>query len=218
MKVTIVLADDHPLTRKGVAACIEEECEDFQLLGEASDGEQAWEMVQSLSPDIALLDIRMPKADGIEIARRIKDAKLRTRVIVLTSFDSQQHVLAALGAGAKGFIVKSSVANELTQCISRVMNGGVYLDGSIDGAFRERENNVAIQPLSPREREVLLNVSRGFAVREVAEKLFITERTVHAHLTSVYSKLEVRNKTEALIVCLKNGEILLYELLEGEMP
>lgn len=218
MKITIVLADDHPLTRKGVAACIDEEHELFQLLGEASDGEQAWEMIQSLAPDIALLDIRMPKADGIEIARRIKDAKLTTRTVMLTSFDSQQHVLAALAAGAKGFIVKSSVGNELTQCIGRVMSGGVYLDASIDGAFKERTDGLESQPLSPREREVLLHVSRGFSVKEVAEKLYITERTVHAHLTSVYSKLDVRNKTEALIVCLKKGEILLYELLEGEMP
>ena len=119
---------------------------------------------------------------------------------------------------AKGFIVKSSVAVELTQCIERVMNGGVYLDSNIDATLGHDTSEETAQELSPREREVLLNVSKGFAVKEVAERLHITERTVHAHLTSVYSKLGVRNKTEALIVSLKSGTILLYELLEGDLP
>ena len=127
MTIRIVLADDHPLTRKGVAACIAEE-EGMQLVGEAADGDSAWNLIQQFQPDIALLDIRMPGQDGIELARRIKDSGTPTKAIMLTSFDAQQYVLAALAAGAKGFIVKSSVAVELTQCIERVMNGGVYLD------------------------------------------------------------------------------------------
>ena len=217
MTIRIVLADDHPLTRKGVAACIAEE-EGMQLVGEAADGDSAWNLIQQFQPDIALLDIRMPGQDGIELARRIKDSGTPTKAIMLTSFDAQQYVLAALAAGAKGFIVKSSVAVELTQCIERVMNGGVYLDSNIDATLGHDASEETVQDLSPREREVLLNVSKGFAVKEVAERLHITERTVHAHLTSVYSKLGVRNKTEALIVSLKSGTILLYELLEGDLP
>ena len=217
MTIRIVLADDHPLTRKGVAACIAEE-EGMQLVGEAADGDAAWSLIQQFQPDIALLDIRMPGQDGIELARRIKDSGMPTKAIMLTSFDAQQYVLAALAAGAKGFIVKSSVAVELTQCIERVMNGGVYLDSNIDATLGHDTSEETAQELSPREREVLLNVSKGFAVKEVAERLHITERTVHAHLTSVYSKLGVRNKTEALIVSLKSGTILLYELLEGDLP
>ena len=217
MTIRIVLADDHPLTRKGVAACIAEE-EGMQLVGEAADGDSAWNLIQQFQPDIALLDIRMPGQDGIELARRIKDSGTPTKAIMLTSFDAQQYVLAALAAGAKGFIVKSSVAVELTQCIERVMSGGVYLDSNIDATLGHDTSEETAQELSPREREVLLNVSKGFAVKEVAERLHITERTVHAHLTSVYSKLGVRNKTEALIVSLKSGTILLYELLEGDLP
>ena len=217
MTIRIVLADDHPLTRKGVAACIAEE-EGMQLVGEAADGDSAWNLIQQFQPDIALLDIRMPGQDGIELARRIKDSGTPTKAIMLTSFDAQQYVLAALAAGAKGFIVKSSVAVELTQCIERVMNGGVYLDSNIDATLGRDASEDVPQELSPREREVLLNVSKGFAVKEVAERLHITERTVHAHLTSVYSKLGVRNKTEALIISLKAGTILLYELLEGDLP
>ena len=217
MTIRIVLADDHPLTRKGVAACIAEE-EGMQLVGEAADGDSAWNLIQQFQPDVALLDIRMPGQDGIELARRIKDSGTPTKAIMLTSFDAQQYVLAALAAGAKGFIVKSSVAVELTQCIERVMNGGVYLDSNIDATLGRDASEDVPQELSPREREVLLNVSKGFAVKEVAERLHITERTVHAHLTSVYSKLGVRNKTEALIISLKAGTILLYELLEGDLP
>ena len=217
MTIRIVLADDHPLTRKGVAACIAEE-EGMQLVGEAADGDSAWNLIQQFQPDVALLDIRMPGQDGIELARRIKDSGTPTKAIMLTSFDAQQYVLAALAAGAKGFIVKSSVAVELTQCIERVMNGGVYLDSNIDATLGHDTSEETAQELSPREREVLLNVSKGFAVKEVAERLHITERTVHAHLTSVYSKLGVRNKTEALIISLKAGTILLYELLEGDLP
>ena len=217
MTIRIVLADDHPLTRKGVAACIAEE-EGMQLVGEAADGDAAWDLIQQFQPDVALLDIRMPGQDGIELARRIKDSGTPTKAIMLTSFDAQQYVLAALAAGAKGFIVKSSVAVELTQCIERVMNGGVYLDSNIDATLGHDTSEETAQELSPREREVLLNVSKGFAVKEVAERLHITERTVHAHLTSVYSKLGVRNKTEALIISLKAGTILLYELLEGDLP
>ena len=217
MTIRIVLADDHPLTRKGVAACIAEE-EGMQLVGEAADGDSAWNLIQQFQPDIALLDIRMPGQDGIELARRIKDSGIPTKAIMLTSFDAQQYVLAALAAGAKGFIVKSSVAFELTQCIERVMSGGVYLDSNIDATLGRDASEDVPQELSPREREVLLNVSKGFAVKEVAERLHITERTVHAHLTSVYSKLGVRNKTEALIISLKAGTILLYELLEGDLP
>lgn len=190
----------------------------MQLVGEAADGDSAWNLIQQFQPDIALLDIRMPGQDGIELARRIKDSGTPTKAIMLTSFDAQQYVLAALAAGAKGFIVKSSVAVELTQCIERVMNGGVYLDSNIDATLGHDTSEETAQELSPREREVLLNVSKGFAVKEVAERLHITERTVHAHLTSVYSKLGVRNKTEALIISLKAGTILLYELLEGDLP
>lgn len=217
MTIKIVLADDHPLTRKGVAACIAEE-EGMLLVGEAADGDAALDLIRQLQPDVALLDIRMPGRDGIEIARKIKNEALPTRAIMLTSFDAQQYVLAALAAGARGFIVKSSVAVELTQCIEQVMDGGLYLDSSIDASLGRGAPDGAPQEISAREREVLLNVSRGFSVKEVAERLHIAERTVHAHLTSVYSKMGVRNKTEALIVSLKAGGILLHELLEEDTP
>ncbi len=213
--ISIVLADDHPLTRAGLAACIKEE-EKLDLVGEAAEGEAAWQLIQEKKPQIALLDIRMPNLDGISVARRIKEEGLPTRAIMLTAFNAQQYIVAALSAGARGFIVKTSAVMELTQAIQSVMGGGIYLDSSIaDSVGQVRDD---LEPLSPREREVLVLSSKGFTVKDVAARLFITERTVQAHLSSVYNKFGVRNKTEALIMALKNGVILVDELLQGDLP
>ena len=210
--ISIVLADDHPLTRAGLAALINEE-EGLNLLGEASDGKQAWEMIEKLRPDVALLDIRMPEMDGITVARKVKDAKLPTKVIMLTAYNAQPYIVAALSAGARGFIVKTSAVMELTQALQSVIGGGIYLDSAIANSVDSASNE--LEQLSPRAREVLLLSSLGFPVKEVAAKLFITERTVQAHLSSVYAKFGAKNKTEALIIALKNGVILVDELLEG---
>lgn len=213
--ISIVLADDHPLTCAGLAALINEE-EGLNLLGEASDGKQAWEMIEKLRPDVALLDIRMPEMDGITVARKVKDAKLPTKVIMLTAYNAQPYIVAALSAGARGFIVKTSAVMELTQALQSVIGGGIYLDSAIANSVDSASNE--LEQLSPREREVLLLSSQSFPVKEVAAKLFITERTVQAHLSSVYAKFGAKNKTEALIIALKNGIILVDELLEGELP
>ena len=187
MTIRIVLADDHPLTRKGVAACIAEE-EGMQLVGEAADGDAAWDLIQQFQPDVALLDIRMPGQDGIELARRIKDSGIPTKAIMLTSFDAQQYVLAALAAGAKGFIVKSSVAFELTQCIERVMSGGVYLDSNIDATLGRDASEDVPQELSPREREVLTLVGAGRSNAEIAAELHLAVTTVKSHVTNLLAK------------------------------
>ncbi len=213
--ISIVLADDHPLTRAGLAAMIAEE-DGLTLLGEASDGKQAWDMIQNLKPDVALLDIRMPEMDGITVTRKVKEAKLPTKVIMLTAYDAQPYIAAALSAGARGFIVKTSAVMELTQALQSIVGGGIYLDSCIAEAVNARP--AQIESLSPREREVLLLSSKGLPVKEVAGKLFITERTVQAHLSSVYAKFGAKNKTEALIIALKNGVITVDELLDGELP
>lgn len=213
--ISIVLADDHPLTRAGLAALINEE-EGLNLLGEASDGKQAWEMIEKLKPDVALLDIRMPEMDGITVTRKVKEAKLPTKVIMLTAYNAQPYIVAALAAGARGFIIKTSAVMELTQALQSVVSGGIYLDSCIADSVNARSDQ--LEPLSPREREVLLLSSKGFPVKEVAAKLFITERTVQAHLSSVYAKFGAKNKTEALMIALKNGVITVDELLEGELP
>ena len=214
--ISIVLADDHPLTRAGLEALINEE-EGLRLLGSASDGKEALKMIESYAPDVALLDIRMPEMDGISVARKVREEKLPTKVIMLTAYNAQPYIVAALSAGARGFIVKTSAVMELTQALQSVISGGIYLDSCIADSV-DQNGGQKMTPLSPREREVLLLSSKGFPVKEVAAKLAITERTVQAHLSSVYTKFGAKNKTEALILALKNGVLLIDELLEGELP
>jgi DNA-binding NarL/FixJ family response regulator len=211
MSISIVIADDHPLTRSGLAEWIKRN-ENFTLYAEVEDGDSAWNVIQTGRPDIALLDIQMPKASGIFVVQKIKDHGLQTRAIMLTSFNAQPYVMASLRAGAMGFVLKTTAIRELEIAIKQVMAGRFYLDSRVAGILTDKETMP--EPLSPREREVLLATSRGFSIKEIASMLCITERTVQAHLTSVYAKFGCRGKSEALLVALKYGIITLDELLE----
>ena len=207
--VRILLADDHPLTRAGLAAWLEKE-KDIELVAQADDGESAWRSILELEPDVALLDIEMPKGSGIEITKRLWELRdrLPTAVLILTAYSAQQYVMAAVRAGAKGFVLKTAPFDQLRRAIFDVAGGAFYLDPSVsleDGLLEPEE-------LSPREKEVLLLTGQGMPGHAVAQRLSITERTVQAHLTSVYSKLGARNKTEAILLALKKGIVLLDEL------
>ena len=210
--IRILLADDHPLTRSGLAAWIEKE-EGMELVALAEDGEGAWQALKELRPDLALLDIEMPGGNGIDLAARIAKDGLKTKVLMLTAYSAQQYVMASVRAGAKGFILKSAPLEELRRAVFDTARGIFYLDPSVS-LVRDDEPP---QELSPREREVLVLAGQGMPASEVAALLSITERTVAAHLTSIYGKLSARNKTEAILLALKKGIVLLEELqLLGE--
>jgi DNA-binding NarL/FixJ family response regulator len=211
MPIRIVLADDHPLTRAGIAEYLKRE-NSLELLGEAEDGLKAWQLIQDLKPDVALLDIRMPGLDGVAVAQKVKEAGLPTATVMLTSYDAQQYVMASLRAGAKGFVLKTVSPKELTAAIATVARGGLYLDPEVASVMGEREFDP--EQLSTREREVLVLAAKGLSSKEVAGKLFISERTVQTHLASIYDKLGSKNKTEALLLALKYGVVTLEELLE----
>jgi len=211
MPIRVVLADDHPLTRAGISAYLAQQSS-VELIGEAEDGHQAWKLIEELRPDVALLDIRMPGEDGVAVARRVKESSLPVSVVMLTSYDAQQYVLASLMAGARGFILKTATPEEISRAISTVAKGGFYLDSEVASAVGERE--FAPEALSAREREVLILASKGLSSKEVAARLFISERTVQTHLASIYDKLGAKNKTEALLLALKYGVVTLEELLE----
>ena len=130
MTIRVLLADDHPLTRAGLSAYLQKET-GIELVGEAEDGIAAWDLVSKLRPDVALLDIRMPGADGVTVARQIKEAGLPVAVIMLTSYDAQQYVLASLRAGAKGFVLKTVTPDNLARAIQTVARGGLYLDPEV---------------------------------------------------------------------------------------
>ena len=212
-KIKILLADDHPLTRAGIAEFLRREST-FELVAEAEDGIKAWEQIQALKPDVALLDIRMPGMDGIAVAQKVKNEGLSTATIMLTSYDAQQYVMASLRAGAKGFVLKTVSPRELTAAINTVATGGLYLDSEVSSVMGE--SDFIPEQLSAREREVLLLAARGLSSKEVAKRLFISERTVQTHLASIYDKLGSKNKTEALLLALKYGVVTLEEILEDE--
>jgi DNA-binding NarL/FixJ family response regulator len=205
--IKILLADDHPLTRAGLAAWIKDE-PDFELVAEAEDGESAWKAMLEFKPDVALLDIEMPNGTGIEVAERATKAKLAVKVVMLTAYKAQQYVMASLRAGASGFVLKTAPFEQLRAAIRAACDGRLYLDASVSfaGDFAEPEE------LSSREKEVLLCTARGMTGHRVASELSITERTVQAHLASVYNKLGAKNKTEAILIALKRGIIFLDQL------
>ena len=182
-KITILLADDHPLTRAGIAEFLRRESS-FELVAEAEDGIKAWEQIQALKPDVALLDIRMPGMDGVAVAQKVKNEGLPTATIMLTSYDAQQYVMASLRAGARGFVLKTVSPRELTAAINTVAKGGLYLDPEVASVMGE--SDFVPEQLSAREREVLLLAARGLSSKEVAKRLFISERTVQTHLASIY--------------------------------
>lgn len=211
MTISILIADDHPLTRSGLAEWIKRNG-NFTLTAEVEDGTAAWRAIREKKPDIALLDIQMPGETGIAVAQRIKESGLPTKAIMLTSFNAQPYVMASLMAGATGFVLKTTAVRELEIAVNQVMSGGFYLDSQVAGILSDKDS--APEALSAREREVLLITSRGFSIKEISSKLCITERTVQAHLTSIYAKFGCRSKGEALLVALKSGILTVDELLE----
>lgn len=212
MSITIVLADDHPLTREGMKGYLSKE-PDFEVVGEYADGESTWAGIKSLRPQVALLDIRMPGLDGITIARMARDAGIQTAALMLTSYDANQYVLAALRAGARGYLLKTATMDTLSKAIRIAARGGFYLDSEVASAVEGGDNFVP-EPVSVREREVLLLAERGLSGKEIAAKLFISERTVQTHLASIYDKLGAKNKTEAMLLAIKYGIVTIEELID----
>lgn len=212
MSITLVLADDHPLTREGMKGYLVKE-PDFNIVGEYADGESAWEGIQLHQPQVALLDIRMPGLDGVALARKIKESGVPTMSLMLTSYDAQQYVMASFRAGARGYVLKTASMETISKAIRIVARGGFYLDAGIANAVEE-EGDFVPEPVSIREREVLLLAARGLSGKEIASQLFISERTVQTHLASIYDKLGAKNKTEAMLLSLKYGIVTLEELLD----
>jgi len=208
-KISVVLADDHPLTREGMRAFIAA-VPDFELLGEFADGDAAYLGIKKLKPRVALLDIRMPKLDGVSLIRKITQEKLPTKCLMLTSYDAQQYVLASLKAGARGYILKTAAPATLVQAIRAVAEGKVFLDQQVSRAADDLDPS---ETISSREREVLKLAAQGLSGKEIADRLIISERTVQTHLASIYDKLGAKNKTEAMLLAIKSGIVTLDELI-----
>jgi DNA-binding NarL/FixJ family response regulator len=208
---TILLADDHALVRQGLKALLEDE-PNFSVVGEAGSGLEAIRMCSELSPDVLVLDIMMGDISGIEVARQVKDKCPATAIVVLSMYGDKKHVLEALQAGARAYVVKKSVSAELVQAVKEISIGRRYLgpflaDVVVDAYLEKAEAGPAdpYESLSSREREVLHLAAHGYTNAEIAEHLFISRRTVETHRANAMRKLNLSNHTELLRYALQRG-------------
>lgn len=204
-KATILLADDHALLRTGVANIINQE-PDLQVVAEAGNGVEAVAAFDRYHPDVTLLDLRMPIMEGVEAVRRIRERDPRARVIVLTTYDTDDEIARALKAGAKAYVLKDISADDLIGCIRNVLAGKTYLAPSAAAKLAEGVTRVQ---LTPREMAALRLMADGKANKEIASELNISERTVKTHLGHLFGKLGVTSRTEAVKVATRRGLVRL---------
>jgi NarL family two-component system response regulator LiaR len=215
-KIRILIADDHPIVRKGLAALIETQ-PDLELLGEAEDGAEAVEKMLAMRPDVTLLDLVMPRLDGIQAIREIMRQLPKSRILILTSFTEDEKVFPAIKAGAFGYLLKDSSPQDLLKAIRDVHRGQVSLHPTIAlKVVRELNQGSDLpptqEPLTARELEVLTLLAKGLSNEEIAARLVISERTVGTHVSNILSKLHLANRTQAALYALREG----LARLEGE--
>jgi DNA-binding NarL/FixJ family response regulator len=214
---SIVLVDDQELLRVGFRMVLDAQ-PDLVVLGEASDGQEAIEMVERLAPDVVLMDVRMPGTDGLQATRSIVSSGSRSRIIILTTFDLDEYAHAALRAGASGFLLKDAPPADLLSAIRAVASGDAVvapsttrrllatlahqLPGPADGA---EPAEPVLDVLTPREREVLLAVARGLSNSEIAEELVLSEATVKTHVGHILAKLQLRDRVQIVVLAYDRG-------------
>ena len=210
--VRLLLVDDHRMLREGLRRSME--TYGFNVIGEASDGEEGLRMARALLPDVVLMDVTMPVLDGVEATRRIRQSCPETRVIMLTMHADREVLTKAIRVGASGYLVKDASTDEVAEAVRAVANG----DGSLSPEFARsmlREARTLLSPapsepvISKREEEVLQLVADGFSTTEVATKLFISVKTVKNHLASIYQKLDTADRTQAVVRAVRMGIIRL---------
>jgi len=201
----VLLVDDHALLRTGVANIINQE-PDLRVVAEASNGVEAIAAFEQHRPDVTLLDLRMPVMEGVEVVRRIRERDAAARVIVLTTYDTDDEISRALKAGAKAYVLKDIAADALVGCIRQVLAGKIYLAPSAAAKLAEGVTHVQ---LTPREMATLKLLADGKANKEIAGALDISERTVKTHLAHLFEKLAVTSRTEAVRVATRRGLVRL---------
>ncbi|WP_176585454.1 response regulator [Priestia megaterium] len=210
MKIKILIADDHHVVRKGLVFFLQTQ-PDLEIVGEASNGEEALKLATSLEPHIVLMDLSMPVLDGIEATKELKKQAPHVQVMILTSFSDQDHVIPALEAGASGYQLKESDPDELVAAIRKLMNGENQLHPKVTTHLLTRlttssEKKVNfIDHLTKREKDVLKEIAKGKSNKEIGAALHITEKTVKTHVSNILSKLGVQDRTQAALYAVQHG-------------
>ena len=197
--IRILIADDHPIVRDGLRAVLSTQ-PDFAIVGEAESGAQVLQQVAQLQPDVLLLDLEMPQGDGVATLQQLTQSGAAVRVIIFTAFDTDDRIVEAVRAGAKGYLLKGAPRAELFNALRVVHGGGSLLQPVIASKLIGRLTQPTNTPetLTPREREVLALIAQGLPNKEIAERLVITERTVKFHASAILGKLGATNRTEAV--------------------
>jgi DNA-binding NarL/FixJ family response regulator len=206
--IRLVIADDHPVVRDGLCAMLDTQ-PDIEVIGEATTGAEALDMVRSLRPDLVLMDLQMPELDGASATRRIRAEHEDIQVLVLTTYDTDGDISRAVEAGATGYLLKDARREDLFQAVRLAARGESVLSPGVAARVLGRMRAPAEESLSVREIEVLGAVARGFSNREVARELHVSEATVKTHLVHVFAKLSVDDRTAAVTVALERGIIRL---------
>ncbi|MFW6150526.1 MAG: response regulator [Chloroflexota bacterium] len=222
-KTRVLIADDHTLLREALHRAIGAEA-DMEVVAEATDGVEAVELVSEMRPDIVVMDIVMPRLGGIEATKKIKEIAVDTAILILTAYDDEEYVIGLLDAGAAGYLLKSARARDLVEAIRTICRGESVLHPNIIAKLLQRAMSKSVegskQPalLSDRESKVLRLVALGMSNKEIAEKLYLSERTVKAHLTSIFGKLNVASRSEAIVRGLKWGLVSLDDTSGSQYP
>ena len=217
--IRILLAEDHVVVRQGTRQLLERE-PDMEVVGEAGDGEEAVRLASQLKPDVVIMDVAMPKLSGIEATRQIKELLPSTVVLILTGYDYDEYILSLLEIGAAGYLLKDVSGDELIGAIRAVCAGEPVLHPVVVRKLMAHFKSQGAKPaelhslnlLSEREREVLKMVAKGLSNRDIGEALFISVRTVQAHVRSIFNKLGVGSRTEAIVYGLRRGWFTLGDL------
>jgi DNA-binding NarL/FixJ family response regulator len=217
-KIKVLLAEDHVIVRESIKQLLQKE-PDLEVVGEAGDGEQAIQMVNRHHPDVVVLDVAMPKVNGIEATKQIKQIRPSTAILILTAYDYDQYIFALFEAGAAGYLLKDVSGQELMNAVRSVHRGDSVLHPTIARKVMQRFRNPTrggeaqgTDLLTEREMEVLKPAARGKSNKEIAEELVLSVRTVEAHLGNIFNKLGVGSRTEAIIHALKKGWVELEQV------
>lgn len=218
-KIKVIVIDDHDLIREGLNRIISFE-EDLEILGEGKNGEEALELVESKAPEVVVLDINMPKKNGLEVLKGIKQKDKNIKVVMLTVENDKKTILEAIDIGADGYILKESAGSEIVNAIRGVYSGEKYIDKIListifynvkrDLKYYSKEKEI-IKLLTNRELSILYEISKGLKNKEIAEKLFLSEKTVKNYITGIFKKIKVEDRVQATIFAIKNDIEEIYE-------